>query len=594
MTYVVEQLDRLLAAECGRLEALSRLVEQAPTAEMRALFSQIRDDEAWACAGLVGCLARLGHRPTQAQADVAAKVRALPGLPDHVRLMNRGRRWAIARIDGLSPRDLDEETCAFLARMRALHLRNVQRCDELLVELDRQREVQIDRRSDIAGGNEMSERNQSLVDSAPESFEAALVTCGSGRGSDTPEGEKLVSSALLRALRGTGTAHLYADTADSEELRPLVAHVGGGILAEVDGNTVNQPLARRVLDRYLAGDRLLACAQRLRRHRPDVADTALLPYLYTAVLGWIGTDVVHAFAVGRPWEVSLQLPMGALSDPESAKALGRTLRTLVPSCFVKVPFRPHEPQSLLIARDLETEGIPVNFTSTFSARQVVAAALLADVTRTNVFMGRLNQGFRAALLGEHVDLEAQRALRRLRRDARAKTQLIVASIREWQTLVRVAGCDVFTAPCEVLGEFLAQTEVPPEELTSQLETSYEERLGIANEAIEAVGRKRIARLWRIEPEFLEFLADYRASAEYRRLRDGERLRRLFEEAGFGDFFYAPDAREWGTLRKGKLPDLAAPLAGRLASDTYMSLLADGDFVQQQEAIDATLLGRIAS
>ena len=119
-------------------------------------------------------------------------------------------------------------------------------------------------------------------------------------------------------------------------------------------------------------------------------------------------------------------------------------------------------------------------------------------------MGRLNQGFHAALLGEHVALEAQRALRRLRREAGVKTQLIVASIREWQTFVRVAGCDVFTAPCDVLGEFLAQTDVSSEALTSQLETSYEDRLGIADDAIRAVGQERIARLWRVEPEFVEF------------------------------------------------------------------------------------------
>ena len=435
----------------------------------------------------------------------------------------------------------------------------------------------------------MTERDQSAIDVIPVSLEEALVTCG--REQAAQEQVRLVSSPLLAALRRTGTAHVYADTADSEELRRLLAVAGGGILAEVDGNTVNQPLARQVLDRYLAGDRLAACAQELRRHRPDASGTALLPHVYTMVSGWIGNDLVNAFAAGRAWEVSLQVHMGAVSDPETAKALGRALRTIIPSCFVKVPFRPHEPQSLLIARDLEAEGIPVNFTSTFSARQVVAAALLADVTRTNIFMGRLTQGFHAALLGEHVDLEAQRALRRLRREAGVKTQLIVASIREWQSLVRVAGCDVFTVPCDVLGRFLSQTDMPAEALTSQLETSYEDRLGIAEGAIKAVGLQQIARLWRVEPEFLEFLVDYRTSAEYRELRDGEGLRRRFENAGFGDFFYAPDAREWQTIKKSKLPDLAGPLARRLAVDTHMSLLADGDFVNQQEAIDAALLQR---
>lgn len=438
----------------------------------------------------------------------------------------------------------------------------------------------------------MIKSGENAIDGGQGSLEETLVKCG--REPIAPEPVRLAPSALLSALRRAGTTHLYADTADHEELRRALAVGGGGIVAEVDGNTVNQPLARQVLGRYIAGDRLAACAKALRQHRPDASDPAIVPYIYTMVSGWIGNDVVNAVSGGRAWEVSLQLHMGALSDPKIAKALGRTLRAMVPSCLVKVPFRPHEPQSLLIARDLEAEGVPVNLTSTFSARQVVAAALLADVTRTNIFMGRLNQGFHASRLGDHVDLETQRALRGLRSEAGVKTQLIVASMRDWQTFVRVAGCDVFTAPCEVLREFLSQTDVPPEALRSQLETSYEDDLGIADDVIRTIGRERIARLWRVEPEFLDFLAAYRASEEYRGLGDGERLRRRFEEAGFGDFFHAPDGREWQMLRKGKLPDLAAPIATRLAVDTHMSLLADGDFVIQQEAIDAALLARVGT
>ncbi|HEV8675707.1 MAG TPA: transaldolase family protein [Methylomirabilota bacterium] len=428
-----------------------------------------------------------------------------------------------------------------------------------------------------------------VIDGTFASFDEALMTCG--RGSASAEHPRLEPSALLAALREAGTAHVYADTADREELRAAIGTPAGGILAEVDGNTVNQPLVRHVLDRYLAGGRLAACARELRGHRPELDGDALRPYLYTMVCGWIGSDVVSAFAAGRPWEVSLQLHMGATSDPGLAKVLARSLRRMVPSCFVKVPFRPQEPHALLVARDLEDEGIPVNFTSTFSARQGVAAALLADVTRTNIFMGRLNQGLRAAVLGEHVVLETQRALRRLRRDAGVKTHLIVASMREWQTFPRVAGSDVFTAPCSVLRDFLAQTEVPPAALRSQLDTSYEEQLGIAAEATQALGTERIARLWRVEPEFVEFLRSYRATAEYRGLRDGERLWRRFEEAGYGDFFCAPDRAEWATLRTSKLPDLDSPLTARLALDTHYSLLADGDFVGHQDAIDGELGGQ---
>jgi hypothetical protein len=84
MTDAVEQIKRLLAAERAGVEALSRLVDGALTSEMRTCFNQIRADEARACAGLVGCLARLGRRPTRAKGDLAAKVLALPALPDRV------------------------------------------------------------------------------------------------------------------------------------------------------------------------------------------------------------------------------------------------------------------------------------------------------------------------------------------------------------------------------------------------------------------------------------------------------------------------------------------------------------------------------
>jgi hypothetical protein len=154
----------------------------------------------------------------------------------------------------------------------------------------------------------MSEHDQSAIDVIPASLEETLLSCG--REPAAHKRVKLVSSPLLAALRRTGTAHVYADTADAKELQRLLGVVGGGIVAEVDGNTVNQPLARQVLDRYLTGDRLAACAQELRRHRPSASGAAFLPHLYTIVSGWIGNDVVNAFAAGRAWEVSLQLYMG--------------------------------------------------------------------------------------------------------------------------------------------------------------------------------------------------------------------------------------------------------------------------------------------
>jgi hypothetical protein len=96
------------------------------------------------------------------------------------------------------------------------------------------------------------------------------VNCG--RGPVAQQRVRLVSSPPLAALRRTGTAHVYADTADSEELQRVLAVAGGGILGEVDGNTVRRGAPR----------------------------TALPPYVYTMVSGWIGNDRASRKKPSRP------------------------------------------------------------------------------------------------------------------------------------------------------------------------------------------------------------------------------------------------------------------------------------------------------
>ena len=437
----------------------------------------------------------------------------------------------------------------------------------------------------------MAMREESPSVPRAQSFDDAVVAFGRPHGADAQP--TLTSSSLLAAVCQAGTKHIYADTADVDELRATIS-TGGAIIREVDGNTANQPLVRKVIARYVDGDDPAVWARQLRSLRPDLRPEQLTPLLYAIVCGRIGNDAARGFGAGRAWEVSLQLHMRLGEDAETAKRVGRYLRRMVPSGVVKVPFTPQAPDCILVARDLEREGIPVNFTSTFSARQVVVAALLANVTLTNIFMGRLNQGLKAALLGEHVDLAAQRALLRLRREAKTKTLLIVASVREWQTFVRVAGCDVFTAPCDSIRGLLTQKELAAADITSQLDTSYEDRLGIADEVQRALGKERVARLYAVEPELIQFLTELRGSAEYGALRDGEQLFKRFDQAGFDDVFYTPTAGERQELRKNKLPDLAAPLTQRLALDTLYTLLADADFRKSQEEMDAIIAQRIGA
>ena len=400
------------------------------------------------------------------------------------------------------------------------------------------------------------------------------------------------SSPLLAAVDRAGTAHIYADTADVSEVGALVTTGDGAVVQEVDGNTANQPLVYKVIARYLQEHDVPSWARELRARSPQMDTRELAIALYAVLCCRISNDMLREFGSDRPWEISVQLHMALGGDPGAAKSAGRVIRRMVPQAFVKVPFTPQAPHCFLVARDLEAEGIPVNFTSTFSARQALAAGLLANVTRTNIFMGRINQGLKAALLGEHVDLAAQRALLRQRRDAHIKTQLIVASVREWQTFVHAAGCDVFTAPCEAIRTFLQQTDVPAGEIRSQLDTSYEDKLGIADEVLRAVGGDRIARLYAVEPELVQFLTELRGSADYRAMHDGDQLYKRFDQAGFGDLFYSPTAAEWQELRKSKLPDLASPLTRRLPMDTLYTLLADADFEKYQDEMDALIAKRV--
>jgi hypothetical protein len=88
----------------------------------------------------------------------------------------------------------------------------------------------------------------------------------------------VTSSPLLAALRKAGTSHVYGDTADADDLQPVLSMPGSVLVAEVDGNTVNQPLVRRVLDRYLAGNRLRQCAVDLSTGRQALSPSDLAPY----------------------------------------------------------------------------------------------------------------------------------------------------------------------------------------------------------------------------------------------------------------------------------------------------------------------------
>jgi len=97
----IDRLNELLEAERAGVDTLSRLFPEARDPDMRKLFEDVRDDEAWSCAGLVRCIKTLSGTSSEKKGDFAEKVMREHTLAARLRLLNRGQGWVVKRLDGL-------------------------------------------------------------------------------------------------------------------------------------------------------------------------------------------------------------------------------------------------------------------------------------------------------------------------------------------------------------------------------------------------------------------------------------------------------------------------------------------------------------
>ena len=131
----VDRLNEVLEAERAGVETLSRLFPEARTPEMRKLFEQVRDDEAWSCAGLARSIKTLGGVMSEKKGDFAEKVMAEPTLGARLKFLNRGQMWVVKRLDTLLGETLPPSISEFLAEMKKRHLGNIAACDKLAESL---------------------------------------------------------------------------------------------------------------------------------------------------------------------------------------------------------------------------------------------------------------------------------------------------------------------------------------------------------------------------------------------------------------------------------------------------------------------------
>jgi Domain of unknown function (DUF6306) len=87
----VSRLNELLEAERAGVDTLSRLFPKARSSEMQKVFEEVRNDEAWSCAGLVRSIKAMGGAVPEKKGDFAEKVMSEPTLGARLRLLNRGQ-----------------------------------------------------------------------------------------------------------------------------------------------------------------------------------------------------------------------------------------------------------------------------------------------------------------------------------------------------------------------------------------------------------------------------------------------------------------------------------------------------------------------
>jgi transaldolase len=244
---------------------------------------------------------------------------------------------------------------------------------------------------------------------------------------------------------------------------------------------------------------------------------------------------------------------------------------------------------LLATRRARTEGIPINHTLGFSARQNYVITRLGQPNFVNVFLGRLNSfiaenGLGSGdYVGEKATLASQEAIRALRQDGGFDTRQIGASFRSWDQYRNLAGIDVITAPPKVARQLREKRAELPR-IESRLGQRYIPGL---NKDVnpEEIG---LDTLWHINGEVVncvEALGDEDLDS-----LDPESLVDFFEARGCSDLLVRWSAGEIATsVNEGKIPRLehwADLLADRsVGLDSLMNLAGLNTFVADQKAMD---------
>ncbi|GDY11502.1 hypothetical protein LBMAG53_03790 [Planctomycetota bacterium] len=373
-----------------------------------------------------------------------------------------------------------------------------------------------------------------------------------------------------RGIAATGTRS-WLDTGDLDEAGRLWC-------ASFSALTTNNTLLNKEVQKGLY-DGLVRETHALVRQLPAQDQVVEIAFLLNA---HHGLRLASRFG-GR---VSVELHTDLSNDVERSVAFGRRYFAICPEHFiVKVPLTP---AGLLATRQLRADGIPVNFTLGFSARQNLIATAIAAPSYVNVFLGRLNAYVADNGLGdgkdvgEKVTLASQRAVRSRSAGRQVATLQIAASMRSGKQVADLAGVDVHTMPGKAAAEAQAAGG------------AVRDRTG-DDPAVVVAGQQGLEALWQITPECLA-LADSLESKPP--ATPGDLVARAAAH-GLGDLFPAFSTEESAAVTSdGKIPKHARwatrIAAGTAGVDSLLTAAALGSFTVDQTALDDRIRRFIAA
>ena len=383
----------------------------------------------------------------------------------------------------------------------------------------------------------------------------------------------LRSEPEWRKVRQTGTS-LWLDTGDIEEAAKLFT-------MEFEALTTNNTLLNNEVQKGIYDELVGETAKVIRETQPGISESELVLEIAFVLNARHALKLVEQFGAN----VSVELHTDLAHDVERSIAYGRRFYAICPEKFIiKVPLTP---AGLLSARALAEEGIPINFTLGFSARQNYVIARFTKPNYVNVFMGRLgafladNDLGPGDCIGEKATLATQREVLALRESGESPSRLIGASMRSSAQVAALAGLDVFTMPTKVAAQYL---ESPAETVSSRIQDDPDVPLadGVRFEDFNA------NTLWDV-PDDLRKAVNGLVAQDSSSLSPAA-IEDHFANAGIGDLFPRWSEADLETVTKdGKIPVYETwkerLQAKAIGFDALMNLSALHSFVTDQKALD---------